>query len=52
MRDLLRYMSAVIVQNAGQVNLASDGDQQVNVQQKKKKPKQQATGTRRLKAVK
>jgi len=53
MRDLRRYMSPVIVQNAEQVNIASDGGQQVNVQSKnKKKPKQQTPGTRRLKAVK
>jgi hypothetical protein len=54
MRDLRRYMSPVIVQNAGQVNIASDGGQQVNVQQKKKNPakaKQQGR-TRQLKAVK
>jgi hypothetical protein len=53
MRDLRRYMSPVIVQNAGQVNIAADGGQQVNVQGKsKKKAKQQARGARQLKAVK
>jgi hypothetical protein len=35
MRDLRRYASPVIVQNAGQVNIASDGGQQVNVQKSK-----------------
>jgi hypothetical protein len=53
MRDLRRYASPVIVQNAEQVNIASDGGQQVNVQSKsKKKSTQQAPGARRLKAVK
>ena len=37
-----RYAQPVIVQNAGQVNIAADGGQQVNVQGKgktrKKKP--------------
>jgi hypothetical protein len=37
MRDLRRYQQPLIVQNAGQVNIASDGGQQVNVQSKKKK---------------
>lgn len=36
MRDLRRYASPVIVQNAGQVNIAADGGQQVNVQEKRK----------------
>ena len=36
MRDLRRYASPVIVQNAGQVNIAADGGQQVNVQDKRK----------------
>jgi hypothetical protein len=43
MRDLRRYASPVIVQNAGQVNIAADGGQQVNVQEhektKMKKPR-------------
>jgi hypothetical protein len=34
MRDLRRYASPVIVENAGQVNIASNGGQQVNVQWK------------------
>jgi hypothetical protein len=37
MRDLRRYSPPVIVQNAGQVNIASDGGQQVNVRNKEKK---------------
>jgi hypothetical protein len=37
MRDLRRYSPPVIVQNAGQVNIASNGGQQMNVQSKKKK---------------
>jgi hypothetical protein len=59
MRDLRRYSVSVIVHNAGQVNIAADRGQQVNVQQKKNKTtkaKQQGgAGTpraRRLKAVK
>ena len=39
MRDLRRYASPVIVQNAGQVNIASDGGQQVNVQKNKRRAK-------------
>ena len=39
MRDLRRYASPVIVQNAGQVNIASDGGQQVNVQKSKRRAK-------------
>jgi hypothetical protein len=35
MRDLRRYASPVIVQNAGQVNIAADGGQQVDVQKSK-----------------
>src|ERR1044072_5118206 len=35
LRDWRRYSSPVIVQNAGQVNIASDGGQQVNVQKGK-----------------
>jgi hypothetical protein len=34
--DLRRYASPVIVQNAGQVNIAADGGQQINVQSKSK----------------
>jgi hypothetical protein len=58
LRDLRRYSTAVIVNNqGGQVNLASDGGQQVNVQKKAKKKKAKAqgiarSGARRLKAVK
>lgn len=37
MRDLRRYAQPVIVNNAGQVNVATNGGQQVNVQNKKKK---------------
>jgi hypothetical protein len=33
--DLRRYASPVIVQNAEQVNIASDGGQQVSVQRRK-----------------
>ena len=47
MRDLRRYASPVIVQNAGQVNIASDGGQQVNVQNKGKKK----SSTRSLKRI-
>jgi hypothetical protein len=39
MRDLRRYVQLVIVQNAGQVNIAADGGQQVNVQDKRKPKK-------------
>jgi hypothetical protein len=55
MRDLRRYSSPVVIQNAGQVNVAADGGQQVNVQNKRKKKGTKArgvTGPRRLKAVK
>lgn len=34
LRDWRRYSSPVIVQNAGQVNIAAEGGQQVNVQKK------------------
>jgi hypothetical protein len=37
MRDLRRYSQPVIVNNAGQVNVAADGGQQVNVQNKGRK---------------
>ncbi len=43
MRDLRRYASPVIVQNAGQVNIAADGGQQVNVQEKKKTKTRKST---------
>jgi hypothetical protein len=36
MHDLRRYSSPVVIQNAGQVNVAADGGQQVNVQKGKK----------------
>jgi len=57
MRDLRRYASPVIVQNAGQVNIAADGGQQVNVQKREKKkavkaPSVVLTSSRRLKPVK
>lgn len=39
MRDLRRYASPVIVQNAGQVNIAADGGQQVSVQRSKQSKK-------------
>ena len=39
MRDLRRYVQPVIVQNAGQVNIAADGGQQVNVQTGKRAKK-------------
>src|ERR1044071_8640207 len=48
LRDWRRYSSPVIVQNAGQVNIASDGGQQVNVQ-KKGKPKRKKPMRRVLK---
>jgi hypothetical protein len=34
MRDLRRYGTPVVIQNAGQVNVAANGGQQVNVQKK------------------
>jgi hypothetical protein len=37
LRDLRRYASPVIVQNAEQVNIAANGGQQVNMQQQPKK---------------
>jgi hypothetical protein len=37
MRDLRRYSQPVIVNNAGQVNVATNGGQQINVQDKRKK---------------
>ena len=37
MRDLPCYVQPVIVQNAGQVNIAADGGHLVNVQTKRKK---------------
>jgi len=60
LRDLRRYTNAVIVNNqGGQVNVASDGGQQVNVQKKYKKHKGEkkqntpiATGSRRLRVAK
>jgi hypothetical protein len=39
MRDLRRYSSPVVIQNAEQVNVAADGGQQVNVQKKQKRKK-------------
>lgn len=44
MRDLRRYASPVIVQNAGQVNIAADGRQQVNVQKSKRRAKARNSG--------
>ena len=41
MRDLRRYSSPVVIQNAGQVNVAADGGQQMNVQQGAKKQAKQ-----------
>jgi hypothetical protein len=53
MRDLRRYSAPVIVQNAGQVDIAAEGGQQVNVQKERKKSKARGvTGARRLKAAK
>ena len=43
LRDWRRYSSPVIVQNAGQVNIAADGGQQVNLQKKKQSRKRKAT---------
>lgn len=46
LRDWRRYGVPVIVQNAGQVNIAADGGQQVNVQKKQsKKRAKKAAGT-------
>lgn len=39
MRDLRRYSSPVVIQSAGQVNVAANGGQQVNVQAKRKRNK-------------
>ena len=50
MRDLRRYASPVIVQNAGQVNIASDGGQQVNVHKSKRRGKANTSGKRAGKA--
>jgi hypothetical protein len=53
LRDLRRYTPAVIVNNqGGQVNVASEGGQQVNVQKKAKKAKAGVSGSRKLRAVK
>ena len=49
LRDWRRY--PVVIQNAEQVNIAAEGGQQVNVQNKRKR-KQARGDTRRLKAVK
>jgi hypothetical protein len=46
MRDLRRYSPPVIVQNAGQVNIAADGGQQVNVQNNVKKVNKRTAGRR------
>ena len=53
MRDLRRYSSPVMIENAGQVNVAADGGQQVNVQEKGRKPARDKgkDRSRRLKAV-
>jgi hypothetical protein len=45
-RDLRRYASPVIVQNAGQVNIASDGGQQVNFQKRRAKSGSGKSGRR------
>jgi hypothetical protein len=54
LRDYRRY-GPVIINNKGQVNIADDGAQQLNVQQKGKKrakhKQQAAPGTRRLKVA-
>jgi hypothetical protein len=58
MRDYRRYSGPVIINNKGQVNIADDGAQQLNVQQKgKKRAKDKqaapvALGARRLKVAK
>jgi hypothetical protein len=56
LRDLRRYTTPVIVNNqGGQVNVASDGGQQMNVVKKARRKKNKAmvvAGARRLKAVK
>jgi hypothetical protein len=55
LRDYRRYSGPVIINNKGQVNIADDGAQQLNVQQrgkKRAKHKQQAApGARRLKVA-
>jgi hypothetical protein len=51
LRDLRRYSTAVIVNNqGGQVNVASDRGQQVNVQNKARKKKGKTRGTAPLRA--
>jgi hypothetical protein len=56
LRDYRRYSGPVIINNKGQVNIADDGAQQLNVQQKGKKrakhKQQAAPGARRLKVAK
>ena len=49
-RDLRRYASPVIVQNAGQVNIAADGWQQVNVQKSRRRGKAKMSGKRASKS--
>jgi hypothetical protein len=45
LRDWRRYSSPVIVQNAEQINIASDGGQQVNVQKSKQIKKRTKKGS-------
>jgi len=54
LRDYRRYGPVIInINNKGQVNIADDGAQQLNVQQKgKKRAKAMAPGSRRLKVAK
>src|SRR5436853_4860590 len=51
MRDYRRYSGPVIINNKGQVNIADDGAQQLNVKQKGKK-RAKVPGVRRLKVAK
>ena len=52
MPDLWLYASPVTVQNAGQVNIAADGGQQVNVQKGKRRAKTGRGKTGSKKAIK
>ena len=52
MRDLRRYYSPVVIQNAGQVNVVADSGQQVNVQNKRKKKARCASAARKFKGIK
>jgi hypothetical protein len=51
LRDYRRYSGPMIINNKGQVNIADDGAQQLNVQQKGKK-RAKTVAPRWLKAAK